>query len=689
MGQCHRLTGAVFLTLFTVGCASTPKPVEPTLEAKLARLLKLEDERSLGGGEVRAHLSDPAGRVRARAALVLARIGEPGAAAAIAPLLDDGTPYARATAAFSLGLLEEELPEDTLRRLTEATRDDDPSVRARAYETIGKKGGDGAAETIARAIARSVPRGAEPYEWADDMDVSALLYPHHDLRLAIFALARLESLRWSWDILATQGGTPRFVWWPAAWALSELEGDERAPLLTYYAGARNPEFRLWGTRGLRTLHTLDISTRAFARDQIQMMLSDPNERVRIAAVRAATSIGLSEVVPDLLTLLERDTRYVQAVVLEALSTLSAPVAVEPVLDRLGSESRWLRALALPALARQDRAGFWLLLAGLGTDLDWEVRAALADLLGRMSSEQAVELLRTMVDASVEPDARVRSHALTALARRDPEGAVTVLIQHLSADDPFEKLAAAVALESIGPSEAAAPVHEAFLVADKDEPRVKAGLLAVFAGLEPESGLESARTAIDDTSYLVRRQAAAISRQAGDANAAIRARPSELSLDTYRPYVSPRYSPQAFIRTELGVIELELFVLDAPMTVRNFVRLARDGFYNGLSVHDVVPNGYIQAGDPRGDGNGGPGYLIRSEINGRPIVRGTVAMANHGKDTGGSRFFITHLPRPDLDGRNTVFGQVTSGMEIVDRLEPGDTIVDVTIWDGFTPPYREP
>ena len=683
MKQRQRLTGAFFLALFTVGCASTPNPVEPTLEDKLARLLKLEDERSHGDGEAHARLSDPAGRVRARAALVLARIGEPGAAAAIAPLLDDGTAYVRATAAFSLGLLEEELPEDALRRLTEATRDDDPSVRARAYETIGKKGRDAAAETIATAISSAVPRGAEPYEWADDMDVSALRYPHHDLRLAILALARLESLRWSWDILATEGGTPRFVWWPAAWALSELEGDQRAPLLTYYAGERNPEFRLWSARGLRTVAS------ATARDPIRVMLSDPNERVRIAAVRAATSIGLPEVVPALLTLLERDTRYVQAVVLKALTTLSAPAAVEPLLDRLGSESRWLRALVLPALARQDPAGFWLLLAGVGADLDWEVRAALANLLGRMTGERVVELLRTMVDASLEPDARVRSHALTALARRDPEGAVTVLIQHLSADDPFEKLAAAVALESIGASEAAAPVHEAFLVADEDEPRVKAGLLAVLAALEPESGLESARTAIDDTSYLVRRQAAAISRQASNANAAIRARPSALSLDTYRPYVSPRYSPQAFIRTELGVIELELFVLDAPMTVRNFVRLARDGFYNGLSVHDVVPNGYIQAGDPRGDGNGGPGYVIRSEINRRPILRGTVAMANHGKDTGGSRFFITHLPRPDLDGRNTVFGQVTSGMEIVDRLEPGDPIVDVTIWDGFTSPYREP
>ena len=685
----QRLAGAFFLTLITFGCASTPVSVEPTIEDKLARLLKLEDERSLGGGEVSARLSDPSGRVRARAALALARIGEPGAAAAIAPLLDDGTPYTRETAAFALGLLEEGLSETTLRRLTELTRDEDPSVRARAYETIGKKGGSSAAETIARAIAHSVPRGAEPYEWDDDMTVSALRYPHHDLRLAILALARLESLRWSWDILATEGATPRFVWWPAAWALSELEGEQRAPLLTYYTGSRNPEFRLWGARGLRTLHTLHTSTGAGAHDLLRAMLSDPNERVRIAAVRAAASMELSEVVPALLMLLERDTQYVQAVVLEALTTLSAPAAVEPLLDRLGSESRWLRALVLPALARQDPAGFWLLLAGLGADLDWEVRAALADLLGRMTGERAVELLRTMVDASVESDARVRSHALAALARRDPEGAVSVLIQHLSADDPFEKLAAAVALESLGASDAAAPVQAAFLVAGADEPRVKAGLLAVFAALDPASGRESARAALDDRSYLVRRKAAAIVMQTGDAERAIRARPSTLSLDAYRPYVSPQYSPQAFIRTELGVIELELFVLDAPMTVRNFVRLARDGFYNGLTVEDVVPNGYIHTGDPRGDKNGGPGYVIRSEINGRPIVRGTVAMANHGKDTGGSRFFITHLPQPDLDGRNTVFGQVTSGMEIVDRLEPGDTILDITIWDGFTSPYREP
>jgi cyclophilin family peptidyl-prolyl cis-trans isomerase len=110
-------------------------------------------------------------------------------------------------------------------------------------------------------------------------------------------------------------------------------------------------------------------------------------------------------------------------------------------------------------------------------------------------------------------------------------------------------------------------------------------------------------------------------------------------------------------------------------------LARAGFYNGQSFHRVVPNFVVQAGDPRGDGNGGPGYTIRCEINTRPFLRGTLGMALSGKDTGGSQFFITLLPQPHLDGGYTVFGQVTRGMEVVDRLEPGDVIREIFIWDG--------
>jgi cyclophilin family peptidyl-prolyl cis-trans isomerase len=96
---------------------------------------------------------------------------------------------------------------------------------------------------------------------------------------------------------------------------------------------------------------------------------------------------------------------------------------------------------------------------------------------------------------------------------------------------------------------------------------------------------------------------------------------------------------------------------------------------------VVPDFVVQDGDPRGDGEGGPGYSIRDEVNQRPYLRGTVGMALDWADTGGSQFFITHSPQPHLDGRYTVFGQVVSGMDVVDRLQQWDTINTIRVWDG--------
>jgi cyclophilin family peptidyl-prolyl cis-trans isomerase len=146
-------------------------------------------------------------------------------------------------------------------------------------------------------------------------------------------------------------------------------------------------------------------------------------------------------------------------------------------------------------------------------------------------------------------------------------------------------------------------------------------------------------------------------------------------------VDPKVSPHAFIETAKGTIEIELSVIDAPQTAQNFIALARKGYFNGLQVHRVVPNFVIQAGDPRGDGSGGPGYSIRDELNDRPYVRGTVGMALSGPDTGGSQFFITHSPQPHLDAKYTVFGHVVNGMDVVDRIQQMDVVERVRIWDG--------
>jgi len=128
---------------------------------------------------------------------------------------------------------------------------------------------------------------------------------------------------------------------------------------------------------------------------------------------------------------------------------------------------------------------------------------------------------------------------------------------------------------------------------------------------------------------------------------------------------------ATLHTNHGAIELELYD-DAPKTVDNFVSLASDGYYDGLVFHRVIPDFMIQGGCPQGDGTGGPGYEFEDEPNGRPVVRGALAMANRGPNTNGSQFFIVTAEECSwLDGKHTVFGRVTAGMEVVDEISNVD------------------
>ena len=130
---------------------------------------------------------------------------------------------------------------------------------------------------------------------------------------------------------------------------------------------------------------------------------------------------------------------------------------------------------------------------------------------------------------------------------------------------------------------------------------------------------------------------------------------------------------ATMRTNRGDIGLELFDEDAPKTVENFRKLASDGFYDGVAFHRVIKDFMIQGGDPTGTGSGGPGYTFEDEFNDRKVVRGALAMANAGPNTNGSQFFIvTTESAPWLDGKHTVFGRVTSGMDVVDDIEGGAT-----------------
>lgn len=145
-------------------------------------------------------------------------------------------------------------------------------------------------------------------------------------------------------------------------------------------------------------------------------------------------------------------------------------------------------------------------------------------------------------------------------------------------------------------------------------------------------------------------------------------------------IDPAKNYKVSMTTNRGVITLELYPQYAPKTVNNFVFLIREGFYDGVTFHRVIANFVIQGGDPTGTGMGGPGYRFEDETRNNPLKHetGVISMANAGPNTNGSQFFITHSPQPHLNGKHTVFGKVTGGMDVVNAIRQGDVMQTVTV-----------
>lgn len=148
-------------------------------------------------------------------------------------------------------------------------------------------------------------------------------------------------------------------------------------------------------------------------------------------------------------------------------------------------------------------------------------------------------------------------------------------------------------------------------------------------------------------------------------------PPEMKIDTDAEYA-------VTMETDKGDIQLMLYPQHAPRTVNNFVFLANEGYYDGITFHRVIDNFMIQGGDPTGTGRGGPGYTFKDEFEGNPLKheKGVISMANAGPNTNGSQFFITHSPQPHLNGKHTVFGEVVEGQDVVDQIQQGDAIRNV-------------
>jgi cyclophilin family peptidyl-prolyl cis-trans isomerase/HEAT repeat protein len=702
------------LALAAASCASVPvatvvppapaPPPDITPEEKLAWVIRLEDQRILkdpsppppamlqpatlktpavyalpAPSDLIPMLSDPEGRVRRRAALAVGRVGLVAGVEPLLPLLADTDVEVRQMAAFALGLIGHQ---SARAALIKSLDDPEPIVQGRAAEALGSIGNRADADAVSGIVRRQIAAGALNGIEPDDLSYP-LAAPAEAARLAIYALVRLGS----YDALAAAvldgSGQPVSRWWPVAYALGRINDQRAAPVLLTLLNTPGRYTAAFSARGLAGLKAPQAA--AALRQIVDARTAHP--AILIQAVRGLGALADPAALATLVKIVA-DRSADTGLRLEAatsIGTLAAAEHAELLIDLLMDPLAGIRGAALRALARVEPDVFIATLAGMEPDRDWSVRVAEAAALGTLPGERSLPRLRMLLD---DRDQRVVPPAIEALAASKPQGFEKILLEKLQADDFAVRAAAATALGELKSASAIPALLEAYKIALGDVTYgARDAMLTAINAIEPATGRQMLQQALTDKDWALRLRAAAILRQGGatDVDATMRPAPSDIAADDQRipALVNPKYSPHAFIETDKGTIEIELAVLDAPLTVDNFVTLARKGYFNGLVIHRVVPDFVVQDGDPRGDGEGGPGYTIRDEINQRPYLRGTVGMALAGKDTGGSQFFITHSPQPHLDARYTVFGHVVSGMDVVDRIAQGDIVRSVRIWDGVT------
>ncbi len=700
------------LVLFAGACASAPASKAPvfTFEQKLADIVRLEDQRILRADPPPAPvatgrkarnvppphvpdlvplLADPDAKVRRRAALAVGRVGVAEGVPPLLPLLKDPDPDVRQMAAFALGLIGEAPAAAPLQALLSDTS---MIVRGRAAEALGLIGSRAAAAPIAAMVREAAAQGnvgavpADAEEWPADAPLEAF-------RLGVYALVRLKAYEPLASAVIGPDGQPVTRWWPVAFALARIEDARAVPALTALASGEGRYTRAFAARGLGT-------AKASAAVAALAGLADParlDPLVAVSAVRALAQVGGDRALSAVLALvtapqLDPNVRLEAVAALVSLASPAAPLAnlapqaADALMDRVADPWPAMRGQALRALAQIDPDQFLFALSGLDPDPHWSVRAALAGALSTLSPDVAVPRLEAML---ADADRRVIPPVLSGLVRVRAPDVEAILRKHLTDSDVVIRMTAARELGELKPADGPQLFADAYRMWSGDATYLaRAAALTALARYGAAAN-ETLSAALSDREWAVRVRALDLLEEidpeaARTAATTIRPAPGQPLVAYDAPeVVAPRFSPHLYLETTKGLIEIELAVGEAPLTAHTIMALARKGFLTNIPFHRVVPNFVVQVGDPRGDGEGGPNFTIRDEINQLPYVRGAVGMALDWRDTGGSQFFITHSPQPHLDARYTIFGRVVKGMEVVDRLQQWDVIERARVWDGVT------
>jgi cyclophilin family peptidyl-prolyl cis-trans isomerase/HEAT repeat protein len=670
-----------------VAAGQTLRAARPEEVSTYARLLSMTDTRQLDMPLIDHALASDWAPLRDAAAMSIGQVGpEHGRAGAprLRELLRDRDATVAADAAYALGLLGDSA---SVVDLTAALTRNHQVAREAAW-ALGEIGGP-SRFAITAALKNGPPTdvaiqlllAAAKLRPVPIADVEPYLNARSDAVIwaAAYAIARTRAPAGVRDLISLEGSLRQAQGVRRPRVLADTTG----PYTEAGAGAQLAKAEV--ARGLAKPAAGDsLGVEALA--VLSRLVGDSDAHVRINAIRSIATYG--SVARPALTYAVRDV--------DPNVRIAAAQSFGGVLSKDTSEFRSLWAVDTSIVYRSSllasaaRAGLrppelttWAVAA------DWRLRAAVAsaegDTLDRaFAFSRAAPLTR-------DADPRVREAAYAALsptAGMPLEDTVhTLLLQGLRDPDFYVRATVIGALADRPSARDLGDVLSSYKLAGKDSAN-DARLAAIqyvaalwkkdSAAVTPSLGEQLAALPIP-ADPLERGAAKSVPVLARWTSVGPTPRPASWYRDIVRSIVLPALAgkPQsATIYTVRGPIRIELFGAGAPITVSNFLSLARSGYYRGTRFHRVVPNFVAQDGDPRDDGNGGPGYAIRDEMNRHRYERGAVGMALSGPDTGGSQYFITHSPQPHLDGHYTVFGRVTKGYDILDRIVQGDEITRI-------------
>lgn len=657
-----RSLSAIPLLFLVMACA---KHVPPATE-----ILRLEDRRE-AARNFAPYLHDTDEQVRRRAAEALGKIQDPAALPYLIPLGDDPTANMRATAIFAIGQIGDTTVAGALEE--RLAKENDETVTHHLLAALGKIGTRASLPTVAEYL---------HHPWPELRAESALA-------LARLAARRLRNAAATAMLETALLDTAEAVRWTAAYALS-LCGDSTAIApLTTALGDQSPRVRMHAARALGALG----SPRP-AQLLSQVAHHDSDWRVRVNAARAVGNLPVSSLI-DFLPLRDSNEHVRLASLaaiglagtrFEHLATGHERTVRSALLQRILSgmeHASWReRAAAALSLAQTVGGEAVAVLLPHARDPNPLFRARLSQAMGATRDRRAFAALQELAADSAMVVRLAALEALPAAAGLQNEPATSTYLQALDSGD---EVLTAIAVQNLATDS---------LQRRRNLPKMIAAYRRLRAPVDVEVAqiIFKALALCGDTSAVPVLEDALRVPDRASAKAAL----EPLKMLTGRDYsdrlrlatvphqqwtwenITHLSGLSATLRTSRGLIEIEFFPKEAPLTVLNFVRLAERDFFDGLLIHRVVPNFVIQTGDPRGDMWGSPGYTIRSEFSALRYTRGTVGMASAGPDTEGSQFFIVHSDQPRLDGRYTIFALVTDGMEVVDALQVGDVIEDVVI-----------